>query len=241
MGVFSEPLWKLQSFRDIKKAIEQKRYPIAVSGCVDSQKGHLISNLADRHSCRLICTYREEKAAELYEDLCFFDRNAVLYPGKDLLFYSADIHGNHTLTQRMKILKKLLSGEELTIVTGIDVLMERMIPKKEFQDQCLYVDHESILETNALRMKLVELGYVSNGLAEAPGEFSIRGDIIDIFPLTEQCPVRIELWGDEVDSIRSFDAESQRSIENLENVLIYPAAGIILPKKKMAEIGRAHV
>ena len=80
------------------------------------------------------------------------------------------------------------------------------------------------------RVKLVEMGYVSSGLAENPGEFSIRGDIVDIYPLTEDCPVRIELWGDEVDSIRSFDAESQRSIENLEEIMIYPASEVILPR-----------
>ena len=79
------------------------------------------------------------------------------------------------------------------------------------------------------------MGYQSGGLVEGPGEFSVRGDIVDIFPLTEDSPVRIELWGDEIDSMRSFDVESQRSIENLEQIRIYPASEIVLQQEKMPE------
>lgn len=238
MGILSEALMVQESFRNIKNCIEHGSYPIGISGCVDSQKGHLISNLADKVKCRLILTYREEKAAELYEDLCFFDRNTVLYPGKDLLFYSADIHSNHTVMRRMKVIQRLLSGERLTVVAGIESLMEKMIPRKEFLKLCLSVGLDSVLETDALRIRLIEMGYVSSGLAENPGEFSIRGDIVDIFPLTMDCPVRIELWGDEVDSIRSFDAESQRSIENLTEILIYPASEIILKNTEIPGVIR---
>ena len=75
------------------------------------------------------------------------------------------------------------------------------------------------------------MGYEGNAQAETPGQFSVRGGIIDIFPLTLDNPVRIELWGDEIDSIRSFDPESQRSIENLEEVTIYPAAEMVLDQE----------
>lgn len=235
MGVLSEPLQRLEEYQQIRKKMGQERYPIAVSGCVDSQKGHFIANLGETFACRLIVTWREEKARELYEDLSFFDRGTVLYPSKDILFYSADVHSNNTVTERMRILKKLMEGEPLTIVACLDVLMEKMIPPAAFQEECLRLDYSSVVETDALKMKLVEMGYMSNGLVEAPGEFSVRGDIVDIFPLTEDSPIRIELWGEEIDSIRSFDAESQRSIENLDSVCIYPASEILLPKDRMAE------
>ena len=79
-----------------------------------------------------------------------------------------------------------------------------------------------------LKKKLLGMGYERCAQAELPGQFCFRGGIIDIFPLTEENPVRIELWGDEIDSIRSFDAESQRSIENLDEITIYPASEIVL-------------
>ena len=81
-----------------------------------------------------------------------------------------------------------------------------------------------------------ELGYENSGLVESPGQFGIRGGIIDIFPLTEDLPVRIELWGDEVDSLRSFDTETQRSVEKLEKVQIYPATEMILSRRSFLVI-----
>ena len=96
------------------------------------------------------------------------------------------------------------------------MLMEKMIPLEDFKEHCLMIDFESIIDTDALKLKFSELGYENSGLVESPGQFGIRGGIIDIFPLTEELPVRIELWGDEVDSLRSFDTETQRSVEKLE-------------------------
>lgn len=134
----------------------------------------------------------------------------------------------------MDILKKLMAGEPLTIVACLDVLMEKMIPLKDFKEHCLTIDFESIIDTDALKLKLSELGYENSGLVESPGQFGIRGGIIDIFPLTEELPVRIELWGDEVDSLRSFDTETQRSVEKLEKVQIYPATEMILSRHRLA-------
>ncbi|MCD8106281.1 MAG: transcription-repair coupling factor [Lachnospiraceae bacterium] len=96
------------------------------------------------------------------------------------------------------------------------------------------------IDTEKLKKDLIQLGYERVGQVEGPGQFAIRGGIIDIFPLTEENPVRIELWGEEVDSIRSFDVESQRSIEKLDFLRIYPAAELIpdeaARKKALARI-----
>ena len=235
MGVLAEPLRRLSEYLEIETYIKEGRYPIGVTGCVDSQKGHLVANLGEKAGCRLVITWKEEKAREIYEDLSFFDRNTIHYPSKDILFYSADVHSNHTTTKRMKVLKQLASGRPLTIVLCLDVLMEKMIPPESFRENILTIGLDSIVKTDELRKTLVEMGYQSNGLVEGPGEFSVRGDIVDVFPLTEESPVRIELWGDEIDSMRSFDVESQRSIENLEEIRIYPASEIILKQEKMLE------
>ena len=82
---------------------------------------------------------------------------------------------------------------------------------------------DSVIDLEKLKADLVELGYERVGQVELPGQFSVRGGIIDIYPLTEENPWRIELWDDEIDSIRSFDAESQRSLENADEITIYPA------------------
>ena len=238
MKTLSNPLLKFDTYIDIKTAMSQQAYPIVLNGCVDSQKAHFIPNLGEDFPCRFVLTYKEEKAKELYQDLSFFDPNTVLYPSRDVLFYSADVHSNHIERQRMDILKKIVAGKPLTIVACLDVFMEKMIPFEEFKEHCLTIDFESIIDTDALKLKLSELGYENSGLVEAPGQFGIRGGIIDIFPLTEELPVRIELWGDEVDSIRSFDTETQRSVEKLDEVQVYPATEIILSRNKIGEAVR---
>ena len=235
MRALTEPLKKYDIYLKIEKAMQEHRYPIQVSGCVDSEKAHLICNLGQSAPCRLILTYRDEKARELYEDLSFFDPNTVLYPSKDILFYSADIHSNQVVEKRMEILKRLSAGDALTVVACLDVVMEKLIPFQAFESECLTINYDSRIETPALKKKLVEMGYESNGLVEKAGDFSIRGDIIDIFPLTEDAPIRIELWDEEVDQIKSFDVDSQRSIEDLKEIMIYPASDMILTNDRILD------
>ena len=99
-----------------------------------------------------------------------------------------------------------------------------LAPLEEIRKQLLYFHNDSQLDIDKLKAALVSMGYERVGQVEMPGQFSVRGGIIDIYSLTEENPWRIELWGDEIDSIRSFDTQSQRSLENLEEITIYPAA-----------------
>ena len=108
MKALYNPLLKFNTYTELKEAMSQKAYPIVLNGCVDSQKAHFIPNLGENFQCRFVLTYKEEKAKELYEDLSFFDSNTVLYPSRDVLFYSADVHSNHNELQRMDILKKIV-------------------------------------------------------------------------------------------------------------------------------------
>ncbi|MBR5047679.1 MAG: DEAD/DEAH box helicase, partial [Eubacterium sp.] len=146
-----------------------------------------------------------------------------------------DIHSNQLVERRMDIFRRLSGGESLTIVACFEALLEKLIPFQAFRSECLVIDYSSIIEPAAFRRKLVEMGYESCGMVEKPGDFSTRGSIIDIFPLTEDAPVRIELWDEEVDSIRSFDVDSQRSIEKLDSISIYPASDMILTQSRIQE------
>ena len=235
MRALIEPLNQYDEYLKIREDLENRSYPVQISGCTDSQKSHLIYALGQEAGCRLILTYREEKARELYENLSFFDVQTVFYPSKDILFYSADIHSNQVVERRMDIFRRLTGGESLTIVACFEALLEKLIPFQAFQSECLTIDFTSIIDLTALRRKLVEMGYESCGMVEKPGDFSTRGSIIDIFPLTEEAPVRIELWDEEVDSIRSFDADSQRSIEKLDKIDIYPASDMILTQERIQD------
>jgi len=180
-------------------------------------------------------TYDELKAKELYEDCKLYDRNVFLYPAKDVIFYSADVHGNAIVRERLRVLRQLLEGKPATIITTIDGGMDRVLPIEFLQKHVITIAQQDILDLEKLKKEFVQIGYERCGQVERPGEFAIRGGIIDIFPLTEECPYRVELWDDEVDTIRSFDVQSQRSIENVNKLTIYPASEIILDEETLSE------
>ena len=219
-----EPFRRLGVYGDIENKIHKNRGVISLSGCVDSEKVHAAFCLWQGFRCRLFVTYSEQKARELAEDIKFFDRNVLIYPAKDFLFFHADIQGNVLVGQRVKVLKALCEQEEVTIVATFDALMDALRPFGEVREEILTLAPGQIVETEALSIRLTRLGYERTAQAEMPGQFAVRGGIVDIYPLTGENPWRIEFWDDEVDSIRSFDPESQRSIETLDRVTVYPAA-----------------
>lgn len=223
MKAFLTPLQGLAEFEQIKEKSKTNKGILQVSGCMESQKSHLMYGLSGIAPYRLILAEDERRAREIYEDYRFYDRKVYSYPAKDLLFFEADIHGNLLIRQRMKVIKALLEEKELTVVTSIDGCMDFLESLEKIKEQLIHYESDSTVDTEQLKNQLVALGYERVGQVEMPGQFSVRGGIVDIYCLTEENPWRIELWGDEIDSIRSFDPESQRSLENLEELTIYPA------------------
>ena len=220
---FTQPLKGMAEFEEIEKSLEKNQGIVQITGCLESQKAHLIHGLSGKTPMRLVIAGDERQAKEIFEDLRFYDKNTMFYPAKDLLFFQADIQGNLLIRQRMCVVKALLEQKELTVVTSIDGCMDYLMPLEEIGKKVLHFYSDSVINMDVLKNTLVQLGYERVGQVEMPGQFSVRGGIVDIYSLTEENPWRIELWGDEVDSIRSFDAESQRSLENLDEIAIYPA------------------
>ncbi|MCI8402553.1 MAG: transcription-repair coupling factor [Lachnospiraceae bacterium] len=255
--IFREPLQELYEYEELRTDMVKNRGPLQAGGCLESQKAHLLGALMDQVGCgcHLVVTYSEKRAKELSEDLALFAKNVWLYPAKDMLFYAADVQGSVTAKARLSAVRQLAeyreekrrrvaetagkpdapgrgpgqgtSVRQVTVVTTIDGLMDHLQPMEDLVLRSLTIEVGQEVETAVLTTRLVKMGYERVGQVESAGQFSVRGGIVDIFPLTEEQPVRMELFGDEVDSIRSFDAESQRSIENLNQVTIYPASDSI--------------
>ena len=214
-----------------------------IAGCVNSQKTHLMYALGDGCFYKIIAFSSDEKAKKAYEEYRFLDKDVYLYPAKDLLFYHADIKGKYLVKQRMEVVRAIIeAGEQrkeedkagskatqktengITVITTVDAFLDGMPRLKEIREKRVHILADGSVDFTKLQRKLSAMGYEREVEVDAPGQFAVRGGILDVFPLTEEQPVRIELWGDEVDSIRTFDVESQRSIENLDEVTIYPAA-----------------
>ena len=232
MKTFLQPLTELAEYEEIRKMAGKNTGILEISGCTESQKAHMMYGLSGLFPSHLILAEDEKRAKEIYEDYRFYDKNIYYYPAKDLLFFEADIHGNLLIRQRMKVIRALLENEETTVVTSIDGCMDYLMPLADVRSRLLHYETGGIMDLQDLRRKLVALGYEMTGQVELPGQFSVRGGILDVYPLTEDNPVRIELWDDEIDSIRSFDSESQRSLENLSEITIFPAVEQI-PEKGM--------
>lgn len=209
---------------------------LSLTGLPENTRALTISALSRGRKCTLIIAHSEMRARELYNDMRLFDKKVCTYPAKDMMFYQADIRGNELSRERMMCLRRILERKPITLITTFDALMTRQTPLAVFEKNILEIDKASVIEEKAIAKKLVNMGYSKSYQAEAPGQFSIRGGILDIYELTEENPYRIELWGDNIESIRSFDAQSQRSIEELSSITIYPASEMILTDEEI-ELG----
>ena len=217
------PLKELAEFEELCKNKKKDAGMIRVCGCVNSQKSHMMYAIGDGCKYKVIACSSETKAKQIYEEYRFLDNNTYLYPAKDFLFYKADIRSKELVKQRMEGIQAVLSGTPVTIVTSLDGFMDHLAPKESIEKKVLKIQNDSVLKLDEMAERLSDVGYDREVQVEGPGQFAVRGGILDIYPLTEEFPVRIEFWGDEVDSIRTFDVESQRSIENMTEITIYPA------------------
>ena len=241
------PLLELQEYESLREAVKKGQGPVQVTGTLDSQKVHLMYELGQEmggdgqgpFKWRLAVTYDDSRAKEIYEDFRNFTDKVWLYPARDLLFYSADIHGNLLTRQRIEVLKSLLTEPGGVVVTTVDGLMDHLLPLSLLKSRTISIQCGQTLDLEELKSQLAAVGYERMAQVDGMGQFSIRGGIVDIFPLTEETPIRIELWDDEVDSIRNFDVESQRSVEELSQAVIYPAAEVVLDEARLEEGLRA--
>ncbi len=237
MNAFTEPLETMTEYQEIRSWLHEKAGAgvVEITGCIDSQKLHLLHCLGNKEDSRLIVTFSEQRAREFCAEYRFFDKNVRYFPAKDILFYQSDIRGNELTKERIEVLKLLAEGGSCTVVTTFDALMNRMAEPAGFLSGIKTLKTGGTMDIDAMQKQLAVMGYERNYQAETPGQFAVRGGILDVYVLTEENPYRIEMWGDEIDSIRSYEASSQRSIENLEQISIYPAHECLLTEMQMRD------
>ena len=226
MKCFLAPLRELADYEEIVKKRGVGRGYIQIVGGVSSQKIHMIQDLSDGFDFKIIVFSDEEKAKIAYEEYSYIQENVVYYPPKDLLFYDVDIKGKYIFSNKINVIKSIIEREEgdnIVVVTTVDSFIDGLPHFSEIKEAAIKVNRNQSLDFSKLQEELVEIGYERVGQVESPGHFAVRGGIVDVYPLTEENPIRVELWGDEVDSIRVFDIENQRTIANINEVILYPA------------------
>ena len=228
MNTIIGELGKNPKFCEYIKNIENKKSPIVISGLTDVGISHMISatkEFAKKPLC--IITYNEMQAKKLVEDLKYFTDKVIFLPKKEIVTYDYIAESKDLPYERIEALNKIQESKINIVVTTIEAVMQKMISRKELYKNILKFKIGDQYNLEELKQKLVDLGYVRYDLIDGRGQFSVRGGIVDI-SITEKIGIRIEFWGDEIDSIRYFNVISQRSTENIEKITIYPAHEYLL-------------
>ena len=237
MKALTAPLEQYGQYRESLHDLFREHGYVLYDRCAEPSKQQLIYTLSREESSDadrvLIVTYSDLKARRIRDEYAFYDRNTVLFPAKDLIFYQADLRGRQIVTERMRALRRILEGRKVTVVTTFAALMTPAIPLDVFRSHILELSLHQNADPQELARKLAAMGYERCGRVDEPGQFSVRGDILDIFDLTDDNPVRLEFWGDEIESVRSFDAQSQRSIADLSQVRIFPGTELMLSRSRL--------
>ncbi|MGL4109631.1 transcription-repair coupling factor [Clostridium sp. LP20] len=224
-----EPLMNSKEFSDIKKYIENNKHPIEVEGLSESGKAYFVSGIYEAlERPVVIVTHSDMEAKNLYEDLNLYMNNVYYFPAKDVVFYNIDAISGDLRWARLKVIKEILTKKKNIIVTSIDAFAAKYTPRNLFLSHKIKIKVEEEVDFKEITNLLVEGGYERVDMVEGKGEFSLRGGLLDVFPADSVYPYRIELFGDEIDSIRTFNTESQRSIEKVKSIEIFPAKEIVI-------------
>ena len=228
MNLILKELEKSSKYNDFIKNLENKKSPIAISGLTGVAEASIIAKCLEQTKRPIfIITYNEIQAQALVNDLKFFTEDVAYLSKKEIITYDYVAESKNLPYERIEILNKIYKKQKLIIVTSVETIKQKIIPKDTLYKNVLKFKVGDRCDLEVLKQKLVDLGYQRFDLIDGRGEFSVRGGIIDI-STTESTGIRIELWGDEIDSIRHFNIISQRSIDNIEKIEIFPAHEYIL-------------
>ena len=199
------------------------------TGITDNQLAPKIADLlAKRPGQAFIITSGLNRARRIASDLTFFtDQKVLVLPETDAAVLRYEAKSRADLSDVLTVLTALVKGEPVVVLAPVLGSLRKLAPREVFERDAFTVLRDSTFDRGDLIARLIRMGYERSSAAEAFGQFAVRGDIIDIFPPGFENPVRVEFFDDEIDSIRSYDAFTQRSIENLEELCVYPAQLII--------------
>ncbi len=223
---------------DITSIINDKSARVSVTGPSDTQKIHFASCLVNNTGKKgLYVTYNEYEAKKAYEDFRFFFGDSVLFfPYREIMLYEIEAGSRETAYRRLGVLSKLLNREYKVLVLSVDSYVRKLMPADLFKEQIVSIETGKTIYKDELCEKLVYMGYKRSDTVDKKGEFTSRGGIIDIYPVNFENALRIEFFDDEIDSLRFFDPETQRSVETVQQVNIIPAEEILIKKDDIGDI-----
>ncbi len=237
MRIFTNEATRQPSFQKMLTAIRQKLTPANLIGLSGIHKAHYIAAAAELlQKPVLVITEDELTARRMCEDICALHQNpleltqgekeetfAAVYPAHDLLFHSIEGASSEYSQQRIAVLSQVSEGKLPVVLTSYEAFLQYTIPPKELSARSFMLKAGQSWSLDTLTEKLSRAGYVRRPQIEGTAQYALRGGILDVFPCEMTVPVRIEFWGDEIDSIAQFELDSQRRTEVIDTVNIVPA------------------
>ena len=215
--------YNINSNRDylkLKKCLGENPRSVLVRNICDNAKVNFIATFADKR--KLVVLPDERSAILFYEDGKFYDGNIYYFGEKDLLFAGASVDDEKLLKDRTNILRKLLNKEKITVVTTISACLEKLPSLDNILGRIINLKENDECEFEELIRKLSSIGYTRVSEVEVPGEFAVRGSIIDIYNISDDNPLRLDFFGDLLEKISFFNLDTKRSTENIHSIEILP-------------------
>ncbi len=228
MNSLIQILAKSDKFNQYLQNLKKNIGPVVLTGLTDISKVQFA--YATKQSLKknlLIVTYNEIQAKKILQDMKYFTDEVIFLPKKEIVTYDYIAESKEISYERIEGLNKIYSKNAPIVITSIEALMQPIIPKEILYKQIQDFKVGKTYSIEKIKQNLIYLGYVRTEIIEGRGQFSIRGGIIDI-AITQKKGVRIEFWGDEIDGMRYFNISTQRSIEEIKQIVIYPANEYVL-------------
>ncbi len=245
MNIFYEIGSRLPAYKDIKKCLLGGYTPCCVTGVSHIHKAQLSMTLSTLSSCLVICD-DEASCTRMAEDINSMaqQRVACVYPAKDMNFAYMEGISREYEHKRLEALSLVLQGKCKVLCASMEACLQGTIPRNVLRENSFELKVGSEIQLDELVKKLISGGYTRTDQIEGHAQFSVRGSIVDIFPVQETHPIRLELWGDEIDSLSYFDTATQRRTDAIDSVTVFPALEIIFESsetlaQKLEELSKA--
>lgn len=244
LGLFAFALMKSigNSISNLLETLKNAQGRVNCAGISGAERAYALSRvcLGLKRPLLVVCPTAKE-AETIASDLSFFapDQGAALisFPPYDVLPFKAVSYHPQTACRRIGALYLMLTDPgPFVVVTTVSALLQKVIPREVLSAHAEYIVAGEEMDRDSLLQKLIQGGYQEATLVEDPGDFAVRGGLVDVYPPLYSDPLRIEFFGDKVESIRAFSAADQRSLKPLEEVTLLPAAETVLDPRNMDEI-----
>ncbi len=231
MSCYSKLLKNCTQYNDVLRYIESGLCPAGITGLPPTPKAHLVHSLCDELSRRAVVVLPDENTARKFasdiNELLPTGKKAVFYPARDFIFNTSQGQSREYEQLRIKALCSILNNDYSVIACSVEAAMQFTLPPEELKKRTFRIDYDTEITTEQLIQLLISAGFKRADSVEGVGQFAVRGGIADFFPPDSAQPVRIELWGDNVDTISLFDISTQRRTDSLDFCEITPSTEIV--------------